>query len=356
VIGSEVKASQTVIGALILSWGATQAEYAVKFLPPATQEQARIATHMRQSGTLENFTTLINRAIVTPHEVPVIARACGVANAFYSPDRREITLCYELLVSSEKSLRRIMGNRYNDAQYTQVLYSEVAFVLLHEMGHHLIHEYSVPVLGREEDAADKIASYIFLTSGGEKVLKRSLMFFATNPTNLMGLVLNGSTQYGDEHGLNEQRLANLVCWGLGKDSNEFGPLAAFVKLPQSRLVRCRDEYEKMVRDNPSLLGTKVVTSNIPSRASQLSTGGVALAEAPTSAKANQCTACHAADRRMVGPSFKEMAGRYSTDELTTVLVKKVRQGSAGVWGAVPAPAMTGVDSQSASQLASWIAT
>jgi len=351
-----VKAIKRWMAILGLFWGAAHAEYAVKFLPPATQEQARIATHMRQSGTLENFTTLINRAIVTPREVPVIARACGVANAFYSPDRREITLCYELLVDSEKNLRRTMGNRYNDAQYMQVLYSELAFVLLHEMGHHLIHEYSVPVLGREEDAADKIASYIFLTSGGEKVMKRSLMFFATNPTSLMGLVLNGSSHYGDEHGLSEQRLANLVCWGFGKDPNEFGPLAASAKLPQSQLARCRDEYEKMVRDIPNLLGTKVVTSNIPSRSSQSPAGGVALAEAPSAAKTNQCTACHAADRRMVGPSLKEMAGRYSADELTTVLAKKVRLGSAGVWGAVPAPAMAGVDSQSVSQLASWIST
>ncbi len=351
-----MKITRFLLAASLFGCGLVSAEYAVKFLPPATQEQARIATHMRQSGTLENFTTLINRAIVTPREVPVIARACGVANAFYSPDRREITLCYELLVDSEKGLRRAMGNRYNDAQYMQVLYSELAFVLLHEMGHHLIHEYSVPVLGREEDAADKIASYIFLTSGGEKVMKRSLMFFAANPTSLMGLVLNGSSHYGDEHGLSEQRLANLVCWGFGKDPNEFGPLAASAKLPQSRLARCRDEYEKMVRDIPNLLGTKVVTSNIPSRSSQPATGGASLAEAPSAAKINQCTACHAADRRMVGPSFKEMAGRYSADELTTVLAKKVRQGSSGVWGAVPAPAMAGVDSQSVSQLASWIST
>lgn len=340
----------------IFVWKVACAEYAVRFLPPATQDQARFASHMRQTGSLENLVALINRAVTTPSEIPVIARPCGVANAFYSPDRREITLCYELLVDSEKSLRRTMGNRYNDTQYLQVLHSELAFVLLHEIGHHLIHEYSVPVLGREEDAADKIASYIFLTSGGEKVMKHSLMFFATNPTSLIGLALNGSAHYGDEHGLNEQRLANLVCWGFGKDSNEFGPLASAAKVPQSRLVRCRDEYEKMVRDIPNLLGSKVVTSNISSRSSQAATGGVAMADAPSSAKANQCTSCHAADRRMIGPSLKEMAEKYNTDELATALAKKVRQGSSGVWGPVPAPAMTGVDSRTISMLASWIST
>lgn len=335
---------------------AAQAEYAVKFLAPATQEQARIATHMRQSGTLENFVTLINKAITTPREVPVIARSCGVSNAFYSPSRREITVCYELLVDSEKSLRRTMGNRYNDVQYMQVLYSELAFVLLHEMGHHLIHEYSVPVLGREEDAADKIASYIFLTSGGENVLKRSLMFFATNPTGLMGLALNGSSHYGDEHSLSEQRLANLVCWGFGKNPNEFGLLAASAKVPQSRLVRCRDEYEKMVRDIPNLLGSKVVTSNIPSRSAQPAIREAIQESVPSTVNTNQCTSCHAIDRRMIGPSLKEIAGRYNSDELTVILAKKVREGSTGVWGSVPAPAMAGLNSQTVSELAAWIST
>ena len=99
-----------------------------------------------------------------------------------------------------------------------------------------------------------------------------------------------------------------------------------------------------------------MTSNIASRSSQPAAGGASLAEAPSATKTNQCTAYHAADRRMVGPSLKEMAGRYSADELTTVLAKKVRQGGSGVWGAVPAPAMAGVDSQSVSQLASWIST
>ncbi len=329
------------------------AEYVARFLPPAAQEQVRIATHMRETGTLENLTTLINRAVTTSREIPVITKSCGFINAFYSPETRQITLCYELLVDSEKRLRKNTGNRYTDAQYMQFLYSEVAFVLLHEMGHQLIHEYSIPVLGREEDAADKIASYVFLTSGGEKVMKRSLMFFA-NKTSLKELIMNGSAHYGDEHSLNEQRLANLVCWGFGKDANEFGSLASDTKLPQTRLVRCHDEYEKMIRDIPNLFGNKVMTGNINGRTSQYTNSTPAVAAIPLAAKTNQCTSCHAEDRRLIGPSLKEIAGRYGLDELASVITKKIQLGSTGVWGAIPAPALSGIDSQTVSQLASWI--
>lgn len=335
------------------AWNKASAEYAVSFLPPATQEQAQAATQMRQSGALEKLTALINRIVTTPREVPIIARPCGRVNAFYDAKSHEIILCYELLVDSEKRLRQTMGNKYNDAQYAQVLYSELAFVLLHEMGHHLIHEYSIPVLGREEDAADQIASYVFLTSGGDKVMKRSLMFFATNPTNLLSLALHRSSHYGDEHSLSEQRLANLVCWGFGKNPNEFAPVASAAKVPQSRLIRCKDEYEKMVRDIPNLFGTKVVTAKIPS---PQATSTTTLTAVPSSAITNQCTSCHATNQRTIGPSFKEMAGRYSAEELTTVLAKKVRQGSTGSWGSIPAPAMPGIDSQTIPQLASWISS
>jgi cytochrome c551/c552 len=331
------------------------AEYVARFLPPSTQDQARIAAHMRQTGTLENLTTLINRAVTTSREVPIIAKTCGVINAFYSPDTRQITLCYELLVDREMRLHKSMGNRYTDAQYMQFLYSEVAFVLLHEMGHQLIHEYSIPVLGREEDAADKIAAYVFLTSGGEKVMKRSLTFFA-NKTSIKELILNGSTHYGDEHSLNEQRLANLICLGSGKDATEFGQLAFDAKLPQTRLVRCRDEYEKMVRDIPNLFGNKVMTSNINGRSTQSIESTSKAATTPFAANANKCTSCHAEDRRLIGPSLKEIAGRYGPDELTSALTKKIKLGSTGIWGPIPAPPLSGIDTQTVSQLASWIST
>lgn len=54
---------------------------------------------------------------------------------------------------------------------------------------------------------------------------------------------------------------------------------------------------------------------------------------------NACTGCHAVDSKVVGPSFREVAARYQGLADVTPLVRKLREGGAGVWGPVPMPAM-----------------
>ena len=48
-----------------------------------------------------------------------------------------------------------------------------------------------------------------------------------------------------------------------------------------------------------------------------------------------CMACHTKDKRLVGPSFKEIAARYKGQDATAKLMEKVRKGGAGVFGPVP---------------------
>jgi cytochrome c len=59
--------------------------------------------------------------------------------------------------------------------------------------------------------------------------------------------------------------------------------------------------------------------------------------APLAAKYN-CTACHSADKKVVGPSYKEIAAKYAGDSgAAQKLVQKVKNGGSGVWGTVPMP-------------------
>jgi cytochrome c551/c552 len=56
------------------------------------------------------------------------------------------------------------------------------------------------------------------------------------------------------------------------------------------------------------------------------------------AKKSACTACHAVDKKIVGPSFKDVAAKYRTDKgAEAKLVEKVKKGGVGVWGQVPMP-------------------
>jgi cytochrome c len=82
--------------------------------------------------------------------------------------------------------------------------------------------------------------------------------------------------------------------------------------------------------------------------------GAALANADL-AKAKNCLACHAADKKVVGPSYKEVAAKYAADkDAVAKLSKKIREGGVGNWGQIPMPANPQVSDAEAQTLAKWV--
>lgn len=73
------------------------------------------------------------------------------------------------------------------------------------------------------------------------------------------------------------------------------------------------------------------------------------------AKSKNCLACHAADRKLVGPSYKDIAKKYAGDaKAVDMLATKIQKGGAGVWGAIPMPANPQVSDAEAKKLSAWI--
>jgi cytochrome c551/c552 len=71
--------------------------------------------------------------------------------------------------------------------------------------------------------------------------------------------------------------------------------------------------------------------------------------------AHACTACHTLEKRVVGPSFKEVAAKFAGDgDAAAKLVKKIREGGAGNWGNVPMPPHPQVPDADLSQMVGWI--
>ena len=67
-----------------------------------------------------------------------------------------------------------------------------------------------------------------------------------------------------------------------------------------------------------------------------------------------CQACHAVDKQLVGPAFKDIAAKYSGDaEAPAKLAQKVKSGSSGVWGATPMPP-NNVPDDDLKTLVTWI--
>jgi len=73
------------------------------------------------------------------------------------------------------------------------------------------------------------------------------------------------------------------------------------------------------------------------------------------AKKHACTACHAIDKKLVGPGYKEVANKYRGDaKAEAMLVEKVKKGGVGVWGQVPMPPNASVPDADVKTLVKWV--
>ena len=73
------------------------------------------------------------------------------------------------------------------------------------------------------------------------------------------------------------------------------------------------------------------------------------------AKSKNCLACHAVDKKVLGPGYKEVAAKYKGDKGAEAhLINKIQKGGSGVWGQIPMPPQSAVSPDEAKTLAKWI--
>jgi hypothetical protein len=132
----------------------------------------------------------------------------------------------------EKKLEFILGN--------------VVFVLFHEVGHALVSEFQLPVLGREEDAVDRFATFLLTPEGDEDA--------ASDPSSILIDAMRGwfaasertelaDVEWWNEHGPDQQRAYQIACLLYGADPKKFSSLADEVELPEDRRESCPAEAE-----------------------------------------------------------------------------------------------------------------
>ena len=93
----------------------------------------------------------------------------------------------------------------------------------------------------------------------------------------------------------------------------------------------------------SLFAAAIATTALP-----------AFAQADLAQKKN-CLACHAVDKKVVGPAYKEVAAKYAGQkDAVEKLTQKVMKGGVGAWGQIPMPANPQVSEAEAKQLVTWI--
>ena len=118
------------------------------------------------------------------------------------------------------------------------------FVGFHELGHALVHQLRLPLLGRAEDAADSFATLALLNEGS--ALSVNVLVQAARGLFLMDRrdrELGDVFDFSDAHGLDKQRAFQIVCLMVGSDAKQFKELAHWVRLSEDRQDSCRTDYE-----------------------------------------------------------------------------------------------------------------
>lgn len=240
-----------IISAISLSVAqAAEGRFKVSYkTPPANI--APLVDKLKASGFSEKAADFVSGALKLPQDVPTVFETCGVENAFYHPQQKRITFCYELLgtfaaiVGTDKSL--------TEEEVETVMLGSTLFFLLHEIGHALVDVLNIPITGREEDAVDDLAGLILIEADGYEELLGAAYSF-----DVLAQHVEASGQnlaFWDEHSLNAQRAYTLTCLVFGSQPDSYTDLVGPNVLPVKRAERCPNEYRQKSSAWERLLAT-----------------------------------------------------------------------------------------------------
>ncbi len=198
-----------------------------------------LGQQLKQVRALEEISDNLNSRFILPTNIDLRLDECQMVNAYYSPRDRDIVFCYELL----EELAMIFGGSDGwTAEEQEAVQGAFRFIMMHEVGHALVHNLDLPITGREEDAADQLAVVTLVENSGDKGAEAALNgVLAIQPaTNSFD-----DSEFADEHSLGPVRLYNVLCWIYGSNPSKYSGIVASGSLPQERAVRCPGEYERM---------------------------------------------------------------------------------------------------------------
>jgi hypothetical protein len=220
--------------------GLQNSQIEIAYVPPANANYRPIHDRLKKLQVLEELKQFLV-PLRLPRKLTVQVDQCGAAARPYKPGGAA-TICYELV----EQIERVAAKADPDQQQTVIVGTFVQAVF-HEVAAAVLDILQVPVWGRREDAADRLAGFIMLQFGEEvarqTVIGTAIFFEASNKT------WTGS-QFADVNSPEPQRYFNFLCMAYGGAPKVFEGLAkaegdAKPILPEDRANRCADEYAQV---------------------------------------------------------------------------------------------------------------
>lgn len=160
----------------------------------------------------------------------------------YTPDARQIWFPYSFFVDVYS---RFVANQYGDTDEERIERTiDVAeYVLIHEIGHALVHQLQLPVVGREEDAVDTFATLVLIDyyENGADIVLSAADFWGFLRLERPELA---ESDFADEHSLDAQRFHQTLCLIYGSDPVRYRKIAEMFQMDDRRAHMCVREYEQ----------------------------------------------------------------------------------------------------------------
>ncbi|MCZ4270952.1 DUF4344 domain-containing metallopeptidase [Maritalea porphyrae] len=164
------------------------------------------------------------------------------------------------MLSTVGQSQELTEQQYNQAATFAV--NATAATLYHEVGHMLISQFQLPILGKEEDAADNIATVMLLAAEDDNkdamLIDAANSFFYSN--NEGPEEIEDAAMY-DLHSLDLQRAFQVICLMVGSDAELFGDLADEVGIDPDRQESCAFDYEQIAGNWNRLNETFIAQGN-----------------------------------------------------------------------------------------------
>lgn len=230
---------------------ASKGKLALHYARPKKTSMHELADELQKSRLFAEVVSELEKMLILPQDLAIHFEDCGEINAFYDPEKKRISMCWELL---EYTAEQFSKDGASDEEAATGFVSATVFTFFHELGHALVDLLDLPITGKEEDVVDQLATWILVAGGDDGAL----------------MAIDGAVSFVDEegdeepatwgeHSLDQQRFYNIVCWVYGSDPKKFAELTESQKgpLPDERAEICPDEWARMSKAWERLLAEHV---------------------------------------------------------------------------------------------------
>ena len=214
----------------------------IAYVHPSNPAHQHIYERLKERRMLERLKGYLS-PLRLPKPLLLKTEGCdGESNAWYEASDGAVTVCYEYI---DEVLRNAPGITTDQGISPQdAVVGPTIEVFLHEIGHAVFDLLKVPILGREEDAADQVAAYLMLQLD-EDIARSTVAGVAYMYGHEAQSQNPGLKQFADVHGLSAQRFFNLLCMAYGAQPKLFSDVVDKGYLPESRAEGCADEYKQV---------------------------------------------------------------------------------------------------------------